>query len=343
VQELYSFGVSMDIEEKIQRLQEKGIAWLQNPPQEVIQAACAKNPWFTEFDIRHALLQISTWLYADTLPEFLAHYPNCKVNTTRRLGLILAGNIPAAGFHDVLMLILSGVQGIVKCSHQDKVLIPAFIEAVFSQGIPFQFTDKIIAADALIASGSNLTTRYLSHAWKDIPVLLRGNRYSVAVLTGNETPEELRGLAQDVLLYNGLGCRNVSQLCVPKGYDMHGLFSVLSAYPLTALSLPYRRKVAWEQALISVDPGRQVQKGIPLVCIESEAMRPAQAGLVHLLTYTAAEEVKAMVSKHQSEIQAVCGHDYLPFGSLQSPGLDVFADNVDTMAWLGNVFNEGMV
>lgn len=332
----------MDREEKIARLHSRGIAWLQNPPAEVIQAACAENPWFTESDIRHALLQISPWLHADALHAFMARYPECIVSTRYRLGLILAGNIPAAGFHDVLMLVLSGVSGRVKCSHQDKVLIPAFYDAVLDQDIPFQFTDTISEVDALIASGSNLTTRHLSHTWRDIPVLLRGNRYSVGILTGNERREELMGLAQDLLLYNGLGCRNVSQLYVPEGYDMHALNSVLGSYPVAALSLPYRRKVAWEQALPVLEstvPDAPEFEALPLVFIKSEMMKPAQAGVVHVLTYHHSDEVSAGLSAHGAEIQAVCGHGHLPFGRLQSPGIDTFADHIDTMAWIISTFN----
>lgn len=329
----------MDREEKIQCLHTKGIAWLQNPPSEVIEAACAENPWFTEQDIRHALLQVSPWLNAGTLHAFMARYPEFRVNTKCRPGLILAGNIPAAGFHDVLMLLLSGASGKVKCSHQDKVIIPAFYEAVFSQDIPFQFTDTIKEADALIASGSNLTTRYLSHSWQNIPLLLRGNRYSVAVLTGDERREDLMGLAQDILLYNGLGCRNVSQIYVPEGYDMTELSAVLADYPEVALSLPYRRKVAWEQALETLGSNVCECEGLPLVFIRSETMRPARAGVVHLLRYSHIDAVKSELLAHGEEIQAVCGYGHLPMGSLQSPGLDTFADHIDTMAWLIKVLS----
>jgi hypothetical protein len=155
------------------------------------------------------------------------------------------------------------------------------------------------------------------------------------VLDGSESLESLVGLAKDILQYNGLGCRSVSQLLVPEGYDFHALFSVLRAYPESSLSYPYRRKVAWEQAIDSMgaEPERQIPD-LPLVLRHSDTMRAAEAGVLHVIHYTAQADIADMITRHKAEIQAVSGGSYLPLGSLQSPKLDDFADSIDTMAWL---------
>jgi hypothetical protein len=325
----------MKLQSRIERLETQGREWLLDTPVAVIQLACAQNPWFTEYDIRYALQQTALWFEPGKLQSFMAAYPTVAPDSDIQVGLILAGNIPAAGFHDVLMLLLSGMQGQVKCSHQDAVIIPAFYAAVFSGDMPFTFVSQITDAGALIASGSNLSTRHISNAWQDIPVLLRGSRFSLAVLDGSESLESLVGLAKDILQYNGLGCRSVSQLLVPEGYDFHALFSVLRAYPESSLSYPYRRKVAWEQAIDSMgaEPDRQIPD-LPLVLRHSDTMRAAEAGVLHVIHYTAQADIADMITRHKAEIQAVSGGSYLPLGSLQSPKLDDFADSIDTMAWL---------
>ena len=70
--------------------------------------------------------------------------------------------------------------------------------------------------DAYIATGSNNSARYFEYYFSKYPHIIRRNRTSVAILTGNETAAELEALADDVNLYYGLGCRNVTKLYVPK-------------------------------------------------------------------------------------------------------------------------------
>jgi hypothetical protein len=325
--------------EIIQQLQLKGKKWLENPPQATIMKATDQNPWFTETDIRFSLKEISLWLAAPKLTDFLKNYTFQFPPQSRRLGLILAGNIPAAGFHDVLMGVFSGYLVYAKCSHLDSVLIPAFFQDVLPELITLSFPEKLSHPDALIASGSDLTAQYLSHTYADIPVLIRGNRFSVGIMEGTESRADLDLLVSDILRYNGMGCRNVSNLLVPSNWVGLDLLTeaLLDARKKHSFSLPYLRKVAWEQGIENWK-GNIQNLQLPVCLRTNSQLSPVEVGVLQLVQYTDAKHKEQLIQTVSDSLQCICGIDTsIPFGKTQSPALDDFADGVDTLRWIGNL------
>lgn len=327
----------MEISEIISILESTGRSWLDNPPESIVSQSVEVNPWFTSSDIRFACNAIASWMQPGKLSLFLTHYPirnqcakHCKV------GLILAGNIPAAGFHDVLMAFFSGFPTQVKCSHLDSVLIPAFFNAVFPDQTTLTFTESLSTVDALIASGSSLTGRYLQAQFQDIPALIRGSRFSVAVLDGSETESDFHPLAQDVLLYNGMGCRNISHLLVPAGWSaLPILLQALGVYHQQNPPSPhFRNKVLWEQGIAEWKGIAQVAAS-PVCVLSFTHPVSVETGVLGIIPYSDEQELKSLLQNAAHSIQCVVGknHSIAP-GTSQTPEIQDFADKVDTLKWL---------
>lgn len=322
----------MDQTEILDRLCQKGREWLIHPPALIVQQAVERNPWFTIEDIYFALHALSEWMYVDVLRDFLNSYSFFPPKNPGRVGLITAGNIPAAGFHDVLMILFSGVEARVHCSHLDPVLIPAFMQDVFPEDTKIVFSRDMQGIQGLIASGSNLTAMYLKAEYSHIPLLIRANRFSIAVLNGQESGEELSGMIPDILLYNGLGCRNISQILIPEEYNWEKIRTVFSGeYKLSA---PYQRKLKWEQALEDWR-GNRPDFNLPVVFKNKLRPEPAEAAVVHCIYYKNQDHLREIISDVQDQIQCIAGVDQpWKYGALQHPGISDFADRTDTLDWL---------
>lgn len=327
----------MTLNEIVYTLHSTGKNWLLHPPESCIHAAISANPWFTELDIRFALQEVATWLSAENLEEFISQYDLPKEKDfSPTIGLILAGNIPAAGFHDVLVGLLSGANLRVKCSHLDSVLIPAFYREVFPSLKTLVFTEGISGVDALIASGTSLTGLYLKSQFEGIPMLIRGNRFSLAILKGDESLAELDLLAADILRYNGMGCRNVSNLMVPsdwKGREV--LWQALMDYKnRQVLSAPYLRKVAWEQGIENWR-GNNQDVLLPVCWRESLSLSAVETGVLQVVAYHSFEDRIRLMEEVNHSVQCVVGKEsWVGFGVSQCPGLMDYADGVDTMEWI---------
>jgi len=322
--------------EIIQILSTRGWEWLLNPPQDVIEEACSQNPWFTHKDVRFALSALSEWLENENLKLFLSDYSltDEAPPVSTQVGIILAGNIPAAGFHDVLIAVCLQINARIRLSHQDHVLIPAFIEAVLPQVQNITFTSDFTGIDCLIASGSSLTALYLKQDYAGIPILMRSNRFSVAVIDGKESREELTLLTQDILLYNGLGCRNVSQILVPAGYKAEELIQALRETGYTHMSLPFQRKRLWEQGK-EIIRGKEIDTLLPIVICRETELKPAEAGVLHWIEYENPEALQVLLQGAEEKIQCICGNHFpYSWGELQKPSLKDFADGIDTVLWL---------
>ena len=185
-----------------------------------IARASAENGWFSHGDITNSVASIrKTMLDQQALQAWAASYPT--VTTPKNVGVIMAGNIPLVGFFDLLCVIVSGHSLFLKMSSKDKALMSYMISQlteIYPQIPIYELGDS--TPDAIIATGSDNTNRYFRSRYGHLPAIFRGSRSSAAVLDGNETPEELAGLADDIFTYSGLGCRNVSHLILPPGYDL---------------------------------------------------------------------------------------------------------------------------
>ena len=247
----------------------------------------------------------------------------------------MAGNIPLVGFHDFLCAFISGHQQVIKLSEKDDVLLPFIIDTLIQWNA--KVVNYIIVADILkncdayIATGSNNSSRYFKYYFGKYPSVIRCNKTSVAILTGKETNEELSLLADDVHLYFGLGCRNVTHLHVPVGYDFTGLLNSFRKYEYFNDHSKYKNNYDYNLALLIMDNRLYMTNGTILL-VENENIFSAVSQL-HYTFYDPAD-VTISAMKENENIQCLIGEGGIPFGEAQQPGLFDYADGTDIMEFL---------
>lgn len=296
------------------------------------------NGWFTEENVRHAFASWGGQLTTGALRAWTDGYPELEDRReVRTVGLILAGNIPLVGLHDLLCVWLSGHRARVKCSSQDPALLPALFGVLdrFCPGVSEQITfltGEMGAVDAVIATGSNNSARYFEHYFGHLPRIVRKGRMSVAVLDGHETPAELAALGEDIFRYFGLGCRNVSRIHVPQDFDLDRLFTAIYPWHPIVQHNKYGNNYDYTRALWLLDGVVFVENGFILLREDRSLASPV--GALHYTRYTDREQVEGLLANEAERIQCIVGHGQLPFGSTQQPGLAEYADGVDTLRFL---------
>lgn len=303
--------------------------------QEAKELAFRRNGWFIPPFVDFALATVAR-CYLDParlfpwLKAYREHgYPS------RRVGIVMAGNIPAVGFHDLLCGFLAGHFLKIKLSSRDEVLMRHLIDKLKSWEPALEgsivISEMLRDADAYIATGSNNTARYFEYYFAKYPHLIRRNRTSVAILDGTETPAELAGLSEDVFRYFGLGCRNVTKLYVPAGYVFLPLLEALKSYRFLLDDHHYRNNFDYNLSIALLNKEAYMTNDVVLLLERPELF--SRIGVLHYETYSDPAVLEAQLAA-DSDIQAVVGHGHLPFGSGQTPSLEDFADGVDTMAFL---------
>lgn len=303
-----------------------------------IRRAGLVNGWFTEVNVRHMLASLAEMLDERALRQWLADHK--EPAAVRSVGVIMAGNIPLVGFHDLLCVVLTGHIARIKPSSQDNVLVPAVVELLerFAPGIKAQIcidNGKLGPVDALIATGSNNTSRYFEHYFGHLPRLVRKGRVSVAVLDGSESGDELAALGEDVFRYFGLGCRNVSKLYIPHDYDLDRLFGAIFHWKGVVDHNKYGNNYDYNKAVWLLERVPILENGF-LLLREAEALASPVASLYYE-RYTDHGKVLADLRTKQEEIQCIVGHGYVPFGRSQHPALDDHADGMNTLTFLANL------
>jgi hypothetical protein len=296
-----------------------------------------ENAWFIPEFIEVAVHHIADrFLRPEELARFVTAYKLPAENASpKEVGLVLAGNIPLVGFHDIMCTFLSGHRARIKLSSKDDVLTRHVVEklAEWSTGEPaaLLMENLLKNCDAYIATGSNNTSRYFEHYFQKYAHIIRRNRTSVAILTGTETPGELEKLADDICQFFGLGCRNVTQLHVPKDYDFVPLLRALDKYDYFINHNKYKNNYDHNLSMHILNNQYYMTNGSVLL-IENESPF-APISQVHYRFYNNKEEAEAALAGH-ADIQCVTGIGHTPFGNAQCPAVDTFADGVDTMAFL---------
>ena len=298
----------------------------------VAAAACRANGWFTSADVRRAVRTLAgDMLQRGKLESWLAAYPAVPVAAPRRVLVIMAGNIPLVGFFDLLCTVASGHTCLVKPSAKDSVLMEYVVGLLreIEPSVPVGLYDGISPVDAVIATGSDNANRYFRVHYAGIPSLLRGSRQSAAVLSGRETPEQLAGLADDIWAYSGLGCRSVSLIFVPEGYE--------PMLQMPHVNDKYINNYRQERALLAMQGQPFVDLG-GAVAVEQRAF-PAALSRIAYTYYRTPDEVADWLAGHDDELQCVVT-ECLPhsrrtgFGCAQSPSLTDYPDDRDVIAWL---------
>ncbi len=299
--------------------------------QNIVERACRGNAWFTPADVRRAVAAIADdMLRRDRLETWLSAYP-VPVAAPRRVLVVMAGNIPLVGFFDLLCVLACGHRCLVKPSAKDRVLTEYVVGLLreIDPEVPVGFYDGSSPVDAVIATGSDNANRYFRTQYAGIPALLRGSRQSVAVLSGNETEVQLEGLADDIWAYSGLGCRSVSLLFIPEGYDLR--------LRMPAVNEKYRNNCRQQKALLTMT-GRPFRNLGSAVAVEEQAF-PTALSRIACWHYKTLGEVEAWLAQHDAELQCVVSECVshsrrAGFGRAQSPALTDYPDDRDVIAFL---------
>ncbi|MGC4102795.1 acyl-CoA reductase [Ferruginibacter sp.] len=328
----------MNLQNRIELLQKLKNYLEENNPewQEIKARAAALNGWFTPEFIDIAVKNIcNEFLPEDKLTAWAHHYRLDDNINGKNIGLVMAGNIPLVGFHDFLCVFISGHYQTIKLSSKDDILMKHLIQKLYSWEITVQnyisLAEILKGCDAYIATGSNNSARYFEQYFSKYPSIIRRNRTSVAVLTGKETTEELDRLSDDVHLYFGLGCRNITKIWVPEGYDFVPLLKTFDKYAYFADHNKYKNNYDYQLSIALMNNIFYMTNGSTLL-IESEEIFSAISQL-HYSFYSDAKQAAAQLEGND-DIQCIVGQQYMPFGQAQTPGLQDYADGVDTMQFL---------
>ena len=306
-----------------------------------IKRAKEFNGWFTEKNILFAFNSWSKQLKNNNLKEWTSTY-NFD-NSEKNIAIIMAGNIPLVGFHDFLAVLISGHSVIVKQASNDKHFLPLIakylehVEPGFKDSIKFT-EEKLANFDAAIATGSNNTARYFEYYFGKYPNIIRKNRNSVAIITGNESEEELKGLGEDIFRYFGLGCRSVSKLFVPKNYDFDHIFKAIYDYGDIINYKKYQNNYDYNKAVYLMSEFKLLENGFLMLKEDTSYSSPI-ASLFYEY-YDDLDQLQQKLNNDVDSIQCVVSNtleNAIPFGQTQQPSLTDYADGVDTLYFLSNL------
>ncbi|WP_276372450.1 acyl-CoA reductase [Chryseolinea sp. H1M3-3] len=331
----------MNIEERIEAFVQLG-EFIESLPEEKFKTLAERirieNAWFTESNLRMAVSGIVSFLDEKKLRSWLSAYP-LVTRSPKIVALIMAGNIPLVGFHDLLCVLINGDIALIKPSSKDSILLRIITDklAAINPG----FADKIIYTerlkdfDAVIATGSDNSSRYFEYYFGKYPHIIRKNRTSVAILNGHEDEKDLEKLGKDVFSYFGLGCRNVSKLYVPRGYDFQRLFKSWQVYKDLDMHHKYHNNYHYQRTVLLVATIPYLDTGFVLLQESERLVSPI--AVLYYEYYNAEEDLSRKLNTVQDKLQCIVGN-FLPatvkFGEAQCPGLNDYADGIDVMFFL---------
>lgn len=299
--------------------------------------AFRENPWFIPQFIDLAVKNIANnILEEEKVADFAGRYhiPG-ENNDPQKVGIVMAGNIPLVGFHDLFCVFLAGHIACVKLSSKDDVLTRHLVNKMIEWNAEvsgyIMISERLNGCEAYIATGSNNTSRYFEYYFRSYPSIIRKNRTSVAILTGEETSEELGKLADDVHQYFGLGCRNVTKLYVPNGYDFIPLLEAFKKYSFLSDHNKYINNYDYNLAINILNKRFYMSNGTVLLVEDNSIFSPICQ--LHYEFYSGERSLMEEL-KNDDNIQAIVGKDAIGFGEAQCPGNTDYADGVDTMKFL---------
>lgn len=296
-----------------------------------------ENPWFTAGSVNLALEGVRRYLEEEKLRRWAAQYSN-QPSKPKTIAVVMAGNIPLAGFHDFLSVLVSGHTIMAKVSSKDSVLLPYLSKKLIEIESRFEpliaMPAQLRHFDAVIATGSDNSSRYFDYYFGKYPHIIRKNRTSCAVLTGKETADELARLGRDVFSYFGLGCRNVSKIYIPANFDPVRLVTAWDIYVDIIHHHKYHNNYDYQKSILLVNKLPFYDSGFVILHENEKLVSPIS--VVYLERYNTEQELNAKLSDVANKLQCIVGgmDDYVPFGQAQSPELWDYADRVDTMKFL---------
>lgn len=336
----------MNLNERINALVELATRLTQDNEElaDIVLQSKLHNQWFSEENTWKMLDAIKTqYLDNIVLNEWVASYNFNEEGNKKKVGLVLAGNIPLVGWHDIMCCFVAGHISLIKISDKDRFLTPYLIkqlERIDSRTSQyFETTERLKEFDAVIATGSNNTSKYFEHYFGKYPHIIRANRNAVAVLTGNETDEEINALGADIFEYFGLGCRNVSMCLVPRDLDWERYLNIWhEGYKLLAHHNKYKNNFDHNVSLFILNKEQYMISGSLIV--KEDPSIASRIASMHYQHYDSQEELKNYLLDNEELIQCVVSSEDIPevknfrFGHAQRPKIDDYADGVDTMKFL---------
>lgn len=314
---------------------------LKEEENELFYRAQNQNNWFTLENCKRAFEGLAFMLEEKSIRAWLEKYKLPTEGESKDVGVLMAGNIPAVGFHDLACVLLSGHTISAKLSSADTVLMKWLIDQLISLEPSFesniQISEMLKAKDAYIATGSDNSSRYFHYYFGKYPSLIRQNRTSVAILTGQETDQEILDLGKDVFLYFGLGCRNVSKVFVPNTDILEKVLGLLEVYASVGDHHKYHNNYEYNKSIYLVNNEPHLDNGFLLLKQDSQLVSPIS--VLFYEVYDGMEELERLISSQLDKIQCVVGNtevfkEAIPFGKAQSPGPEDYADGEDTLKFL---------
>ncbi len=295
------------------------------------------NGFFTKESIEMATENIAQkFLNKNLLNEWISKYDT--TDKAKTIGVVMAGNIPMVGFHDMLCVFVSGHKAMLKLSSKDEVLITHIVQKMIEWNEEVVkhiiIADRLNNCDAYIATGSNNTSRYFEQYFKGHPNIIRKNRTSVAVLSGNETAEDIEKLGDDIFSYFGLGCRNISKLYLPRNYDITFIMKELESREAIINFSKYKNNYDYYLSIYLLNKVKFYTNGSLILLENKEYFSP-----ISVINYEFYEDKQTLINTLQNDdnIQCIIDNDNLSFGEAQSPSLYEYADGVDTMMFLSEL------
>lgn len=326
----------MNTENRLKEL-ESWLLGINNIPEEVEFKANQSNAWFTPTNIKLGLVGIQNIVQSIRAQNVLKRY-EFKSNT-KKIGLVLAGNIPFVGFHDIISVLLSGHTAYVKLSSQDTILFHYLLEELKKTNTDLASCIKPVLRldinnlDAVIATGSNNTARYFETYFSKVPNIIRKSRTSVAMLKGDESILQLENLGKDVFTYFGLGCRNVSKIFIPKNYDLSILLDAWTDFDHIMDLSKYANNYTYYKSAFLVNSTEHLDTGFVLVTESEDLVSPI--GVIYIQRYSSDEELLTILKAKEDQIQCVVGEGQIVnFGDAQDPEFLDYADGIDTLTFL---------
>ena len=310
----------------------------------VINKSEQLNPWFTKENILFSLKIISSQLTRDHIESWINPYKIENSLNVSKVAIIMAGNIPLVGFHDLLSVLISGNKAVVKLSSNDTIIIPFLLEKLVKINPDFsgkyECVDDLRGRDfdAVIATGSDNSSKYFEYYFGDIHRIIRKNRTSIAIITGEESEEDVLQLANDIFLYFGLGCRSVSKLFIPEGYNTDRIFNGLYSFNHLMNNVKYANNYEYNKAVLLIDNQDFLDNGFLLMKEDHSFHSPVS--MVYYQYYNDIDVLKQDILEHEDNLQCIVSKDplldrmHVNFGMSQSPKLWHYSDNIDTIKFL---------
>lgn len=304
-------------------------------------SARLENPWFTEANVRMSIKGIREFLREDQLKQWTSKYA-LELAKPKTIALVMAGNIPLVGFHDFLCVLISGNRVQIKLSSKDSKLIKYLVNYLEGVEPDFRehitFTEKLEGFDAIIATGSDNSARYFEYYFSKYSNIIRKNRTSCAILTGDESDQEIENLGVDIFSYFGLGCRNVSKIYVPKDYDFTKLLSRLDTYKEVIHHHKYCNNYDYQKSILLINQIHFLDNGFLLLQENEKLVSPIS--VLYWERYSNDEDLRNKLKANAEKIQSVVGKEEpatISFGQAQYPQVWDYADQIDTLKFLSEL------